>query len=77
MDNLQCPPNTMSVKVDTQSYRDQNNQPPSAFKHRNADLMALADTGYQAVCIGLQQLLQLGLSKWDLMEVQTKLSAAN
>ena len=39
--------------------------------------MALADTGYQAVCIGLQQLLQLGLSKGDLMEVQMKLLAAN
>ena len=46
----QRPPNTkVSVKVDAQSYRDQDIRPPSAFKHRNADLLALADTGCQAV----------------------------
>ena len=39
--------------------------------------MAMVDTGCQAVCIGPQQLSQLGLSKWDLKEVEMKLSAAN
>ena len=74
----QRPPNTrVSVKVDAQSYRDQDIRPPSAFKHRNADLVALADTGCQAVCMGPQQLSQLGLSKCDLMGVQMRLSAAN
>ena len=70
----QAAPNTrLSVKIDTQSYRDQNIRPPSAFKHRNADIVALADTGCQAVCIESQHLSQLGLSKCDLVEVQMKL----
>ena len=74
----QRPPNlTVSVQVDTQSYRDHGIQPPSAYKHRVADILALADTGCQAVCIGPQQLSKLGLTKSDLMEVEMTLSAAN
>ena len=74
----QPPPDTrVSVRVDTQSYRDQNIRPPSAFKHRVADFVALADTGCQAVCIGPEHLSKLGLSKCDLMEVEMRLSAAN
>ena len=71
-------PNTrVSVKVDTQSYRDQGIQPPSPYKHRVADLVALADTGCQAVCVGPQDLSKLGLSRSDLIDVQMGLSAAN
>ena len=82
MDKIQTtakpPPNLrVSVRVDTQSYRDQSIHPPSAFKHRVADLLALADTGCQAVCIGPLQLSKLGLSKCDLMEVKMRLSGAN
>ena len=73
----QPPPDTrVSVRVDTQSYRDQNIRPPSAFKHRVADFVALADTGCQAVCIGPEHLSKLGLSKCDLMEVEMRLSSA-
>ena len=72
------PPNVkLSVRVDAQSYRDQSIRPPSAFKHRVADILALADTGCQAVCIGPTDLSKLGLSKCDLMEVEMRLSAAN
>ena len=46
----------LSVKIDTQSYRDQSEKPPSALKHRTADMPALADTGCQAVCMGPEQL---------------------
>ena len=35
----------VSVKVDAQSYRDHNIRPPSAFKHRVADILSLADSG--------------------------------
>ena len=72
------PPNLrVSVRVDTQSYRDQSIRPPSAFKHRVADMLALADTGCQATCIGPLQLSKLGLSRCDLMEVEMRLSGAN
>ena len=74
----QCAPNTkVSVKVDTKSYRDQGIRPPSPYKHRVADLVALADTGCQAVCMGPEELPKLGLSRSDLMDVQMGLSAAN
>ena len=43
----------LTVNIDTKSYRDNKVKPPSAFKHRSAEMMALADTGCQAVCIGL------------------------
>ena len=42
---LRAPKTKVFIKVDTQSYRDQNIQPPSAFKYRDANLMALADRG--------------------------------
>ena len=67
----------LSVNIDTKSYRDNKVKPPSAFKHRSAEMMALADTGCQAVCIGPAQLPGLGLSVKDLMEVDLRLSGAN
>ena len=67
----------LSVKVDTQSYRDQSEKPPSALKHRSADMPALADTGCQAVCMGPEQLHSVGLSVGDLMPVDLRLSGAN
>ena len=67
----------VSVKVDTQSYRDQNIRPPSAYRHREADILALADTGCAAVCMGPEQLPKLGLSRSDLMAAQMELRAAN
>ena len=48
-----------------------------AFKHRVADLLALADKGCQATCIGPWELSKLGLSKCDLMDVDIRLSGAN
>ena len=39
--------------------------------------MTLADTGCQAVCMGLEQLSKLDLSRSDLMEVDMNLQAAN
>ena len=67
----------LSVNIDTKSYRDNNVKPPSAFKHRSAEMKALADTGCQAVCMGPAQLPGLGLSVKDLMEVDLRLSGAN
>ena len=67
----------LTVSIDTQSYRDNNVKPPSALKHRTADMSALADTGCQAVCMGPGQLTRTGLSVKDLMEVDLRLSGAN
>merc|ERR1739844_415161 len=67
----------LSVNIDTKSYRVNNVKPPSAFKHRSAEMMSLADTGCQAVCMGPAQLPGLGLSVKDLMEVDLRLSGAN
>ena len=67
----------LSVNIDTRSYRDNRVKPPSALKHRSADMTALADTGCQAVCMGPGQLTRIGLSVKDLMEVDLKLSGAN
>ena len=67
----------LSVNIDTQSYRENKVKPPSALKHRSADMTALADTGCQAVCMGPGQLTRTGLSINDLMEVDLRLSGAN
>ena len=67
----------LTVNIDTQAYRDNKVQPPSALKHRSADMTALADTGCQAVCMGPGQLTRTGLSVKDLMEVDLRLSGAN
>ena len=67
----------LTVNIDTQSYRDQKMKPPPVFKHRSADMTALADTGCQAVCMGPGQLPGLGLSVTDLLEVDLRLSGAN
>ena len=68
---------SLQVRVDTRAYRDQSFTPPSAFKHRTADMSALADTGCQAVCMGTEQLTRLGLSCMDLLEVDLRLKGAN
>ena len=68
---------SLKVRVDTRAYRDQNFTPPSAFKHRTADMSALADTGCQAVCMGTEQLARLGLTSKDLLEVDLRLKGAN
>ena len=67
----------LDVRVDTKAYRDQNIRPPSAYKHRAAEMSMLADTGCQATVMGSKQLSQLGLSVGDLMAVEFKMSAAN
>ena len=67
----------LSVNIDTRSYRENKMKPPSALKHRTADMTALADTGCQAVCMGPGQLTGIGLSVKDLMEVDLRLSGAN
>ena len=67
----------LSVNIDTHSYCEQKVRPPSALKHRTADMPALADTGCQAVCMGPEQLHSVGLSVGDLMPVDLRLSGAN
>ena len=67
----------LTVRVDTRSYRDNDIRPPSAYKHRTADMTSLADTGCQALVMGPQQLTQLGLTKCDLMECEQRLTGAN
>ena len=42
----------LAVQVSTKSYTANNIKPPSAYKHRQADLEMLADTGSQAVIMG-------------------------
>ena len=37
----------LDVRVDTKSYRDQNIRPPSAYKHRAAEMSMLADARRQ------------------------------
>ena len=64
----------LSVQVSTKSYSENNIKPPSAYRHRQADLEMLADTGSQAVIIGTNQLGQLGLTVRDLMDCEMSLS---
>ena len=47
----------LSVQVSTKSYSENNIKPPSAYRHRQADLEMLADT----VIMATNQLGQLGL----------------
>ena len=58
----------LAVQVSTKSYSANNIKPPSAYRHRQADLDMLADTGSQAVIMGTNQLGQLGLTVRDLMQ---------
>ena len=67
----------LKVEVDTKAYRFNSIKPPSAYKHRTAVMDALADSGCQACCMGLEQLPRLGLSTNDLLECDMKLSGAN
>ena len=67
----------LAVNIDTEAYHQNKLKPPSAYKHREADLVALADSGCQATVMGPLQLSQLGLSSKDLIEVQLTLSGAN
>ena len=48
-------------QVSTKSYSENNIKPPSAYRHRLADLEMLADTGSQAVIMATNKLGQLGL----------------
>ena len=64
----------LAVQVSTKSYSANNIKPPSAYKHRQADLEMLADTGSQAVIMGTNQLGQLGLTVRDLMDCEMSLS---
>ena len=64
----------LSVQVSTKSYSENNIKPPSAYRHRQADLEMLADTGSQAVIMGTNQLGQLGLTVRDLMQCARSLS---
>ena len=64
----------LAVQVSTKSYTENNIKPPSAYRHRQADLEMLADTGSQAVIMGANQLGQLGLTVRDLMECEMSLS---
>ena len=64
----------LAVQVSTKSYTENNIKPPSAYRHRRADLDMLADTGSQAVIMGTNQLGQLGLTVRDLMECEMSLS---
>ena len=64
----------LAVQVSTKSYSENNIKPPSAYKHRQADLEMLADTGSQAVIMGTNQLGQLGLTVRDLMQCAMSLS---
>jgi len=67
----------VSVRVDTKSYYDNNIRPPSAFRHREAEIFGLADTGAQVVTMGPNQLSRLGLTKDDLIQVEMNLRGAN
>ena len=60
----------MTVQVSTKSYTENNIKPPSAYRHRQAVLEMLADTGSQAVITGTNQLGQLGLTVRDLMDCE-------
>ena len=64
----------LAVQVSTKSYTENNIKPPSAYKHRQADLEMLADTGSQAVIMGTNQLGQLGLTVRDLMQCAMSLT---
>ena len=68
---------TLGVRVDTRAYRQQNIKPPSAYRHREAEMTVLADSGCQATCMGTAQLSKLGLSVSDLLEVDFRMTAAN
>ena len=73
----QFPPNIrVAVKVDTKSYIENDIKPPSAYKHIEADLLALADTGAQCTTMGPNQMARLGLSRSDLIAVM-ELKGAN
>ena len=72
----QAPNIQVSVKVDTKAYLKNNIKPPSAYKHREVDVLGLADTGAQVTTIGQNQLSRLGLSKKDLLEADMTLRGA-
>ena len=54
----------LSVSISSSGYRASGFKPPSAYKRRDAQLTALADTGCQAVCMGRTQLQSLGFSAY-------------
>ena len=74
-DDFESQPVTrLAVQVSTKSYTANNIKPPSAYRHRQADLEMLADTGSQAVIMGTNQLGQLGLTVRDLMQCALSLT---
>ena len=68
---------SLSVSVSSSGYKANGLRPPSAYKRRDTELSALADTGCQAVCMGRVQLQSLGLSVKDLLTPMLNLKAAN
>ena len=68
---------SLSVSVSSSGYKANGLKPPSAYKRRDTELSALADTGCQAVCMGRVQLQSLGLSVRDLLTPMLNLKAAN
>ena len=73
----QFPPNIrVAVKVDTKSYIENDIKPPSAYMHREADFLVLADTEAQCTIMGPNQLARLPLSRSDLI-AEIELKGAN
>jgi hypothetical protein len=68
---------SLSVSISGNEFRANGFEPPSAYKRRDTELTALADTGSQAVCMGRTQLQALGLSVSDLLTPMLNLKAAN
>ena len=77
----QAPPRhptcTLAVAVSTKGYQENNFKPPPVTRRREADMLALADTGCQACCMGPNQMHALGMSEVDLIEPLLNLKAAN
>ena len=68
---------TVTVAVSAPGYRDNGFQPPPVTRRRQTSMLALADTGCQACCMGPSQLHALGLQKVDLLAPQLSLKTAN
>ena len=67
----------LNVRVDTKAYQQNKYKPPSAYRHRSAEMSVLADSGCQACVMGTEELRKLGLTEKDLLPVGMKLHGAN
>ena len=67
----------LEVSTSVSGYQAVFLKPPPATRRRTADTQAMADTGCQAVCMGLPQLHSLGLNVKDLITPAINLKAAN